>query len=713
MKKLLLGVVSLWLILAPPALAANVNIDGLPAASSVGGTDLYECEQSGTNNKCTPAQLSVYLNALISCDCTVSANVITCTKTNGTAFGALATLTPGSNVATALGIAVGSAGSVVTNGGALGTPSSGSGAHLTALNASNLASGTVAAAIGGAGTVTGALKGSGAGVVTQAACSDLSNGATGCSTAIGTSGATIGLLNAANTWSAAQTFGASDIVLTGGSGCATFTAGVLSSTGSACGGSGSPGGTSGQVQYNNAGSFGGFTVGGDATLNTGTGSLIVTKTNGTAFGALATVTPGTGVAALLAGASSGTGGPAGTTSPVFTTPNLGTPSALVGTNISGTGASFTAGHVTTNANLTGDVTSSGNATTLATVNSNVGSFGSATNCTSVTVNAKGLITAASQTACAPPFSAVTGNATLAQLPTLSANSIYINPTGSTAPPQSIAVPACANDGVHGLVYVNGTGLQCASLTTGGGGTVTSVATGCGISGGPITTTGTITANLVARNTTTTTDTITSSDCGSAVTENNASAVAVAITTSGFASGNYFTVKDLGAGIATYTPSSGTIDGSATLVCKQNQSADLYFDGTNYKTLSNTCGLGALATVTPGTGVAAAAANALSSAGGLTGTIASGTAVLGTTLIASGACATVVTVTATNVATTDTVSFGYNGDPTAVTGYGASATGAVLTVYPYPTANNVNVKVCNSTASSITPGAMTLNWRVVR
>lgn len=46
--------------------------------------------------------------------------------------------------------------------------------------------------------------------------------------------------------------------------------------------------------------------------------------------------------------------------------NLGTPSALVGTNISGTAASLTAGSVTTNANLTGDVTSSGNATTIAT-----------------------------------------------------------------------------------------------------------------------------------------------------------------------------------------------------------------------------------------------------------------------------------------------------------------------------------------------------------
>lgn len=39
------------------------------------------------------------------------------------------------------------------------------------------------------------------------------------------------------------------------------------------GGGGTPGGASGQVQFNNAGVFGGVTLGGDATLNTGTGAL--------------------------------------------------------------------------------------------------------------------------------------------------------------------------------------------------------------------------------------------------------------------------------------------------------------------------------------------------------------------------------------------------------------------------------------------------------
>lgn len=46
--------------------------------------------------------------------------------------------------------------------------------------------------------------------------------------------------------------------------------------------------------------------------------------------------------------------------------------------------------------------------TLATVNANVGSFGSATNCPTFTTNAKGLLTAASQTACTPAIGNVTG-----------------------------------------------------------------------------------------------------------------------------------------------------------------------------------------------------------------------------------------------------------------------------------------------------------------
>ena len=84
---------------------------------------------------------------------------------------------------------------------------------------------------------------------------------------------------------------------------------------------------------------------------------------------------GTGIATFLATPSSdnlrsavtdetGSGALVFATSPTLVTPNLGTPSTLVGTNITGTAAGLTAGNVTTNANLTGAVTSVGNATSL-------------------------------------------------------------------------------------------------------------------------------------------------------------------------------------------------------------------------------------------------------------------------------------------------------------------------------------------------------------
>ena len=71
------------------------------------------------------------------------------------------------------------------------------------------------------------------------------------------------------------------------------------------------------------------------------------------------------------------------TSPTLVTPALGTPSALVGTNITGTAAGLTAGTVTTNANLTGGVTSVGNAATVVTNANLTGAVTSIGNATSL------------------------------------------------------------------------------------------------------------------------------------------------------------------------------------------------------------------------------------------------------------------------------------------------------------------------------------------
>jgi hypothetical protein len=97
---------------------------------------------------------------------------------------------------------------------------------------------------------------------------------------------------------------------------------------------------------------------------------------------------------------------------------------------------------------------------------------------------------------------------------------------------------------------------------------------------------------------------------------------------------------------------------------------------------------------------------------VTQTIASGAKALATSAISSAACTSAQTDTATGTATTDTIMATFNGDPTGVTGF-VPLTAGMLTIIVYPTSGTVNFKVCNNTGSSITPGAITLNWRVVR
>jgi len=107
---------------------------------------------------------------------------------------------------------------------------------------------------------------------------------------------------------------------------------------------------------------------------TGASTAANARTNlgAAASGANSDITSLTGLTTALTVAQGGTGTTTSTgsgnvvlsTSPTLVTPSLGTPSALVGTNITGTAAGLTAGSVTTNANLTGAVTSTGNATSL-------------------------------------------------------------------------------------------------------------------------------------------------------------------------------------------------------------------------------------------------------------------------------------------------------------------------------------------------------------
>ena len=198
----------------------------------------------------------------------------------------------------------------------------------------------------------------------------------------------------------------------------------------------------------------------------------------------------------------------------------------------------------------------------------------------------------------------------------------------------------------------------------------------------------------------TTYTVAVTDRASYVSFSNASAIAVTLPqagSSGFGN-NFVTVAcDIGAGTATITPTTSTISYStgnsytsaaSSMALTTGQCAWIYTDNTNYFAILR--------------GAASAG----------TTTIASGTSAMGTSAISSGTCATVVTTSASGVATTDAIIATPNTDPTAVTGY-APAAGGSLYIQAWPTANNVNFKVCNNTSGSLTPSALTMNWRVVR
>ena len=94
------------------------------------------------------------------------------------------------------------------------------------------------------------------------------------------------------------------------------------------------------------------------------------------------------------------------------------------------------------------------------------------------------------------------------------------------------------------------------------------------------------------------------------------------------------------------------------------------------------------------------------------TVGSGTITLNPGAVASGSCSSAATVTISGTATTDNVLLDFAADPTGTTGYIPSSSG-MITLIKYPTTNTVNVKACNNTGSSITPGSVTLNARVTR
>lgn len=190
-----------------------------------------------------------------------------------------------------------------------------------------------------------------------------------------------------------------------------------------------------------------------------------------------------------------------------------------------------------------------------------------------------------------------------------------------------------------------------------------------------------------RATTTTSEALANSDQNKLVTFSNAAAVACTIAQAGsggnFAAGWAVSLRNLGAGTVTCTPTTSTVDGATTFILLPGQGLDLYSDGTNYFTQ-----------------------------GGRGTIVAKGTLALATSAISSATCATEQTLTVAGLVTTDVTIGSFNGDPTGVTGYVPLTSGA-LTIFVYPKAGSIGVKVCNYTTGSITPGAITLNLSAVR
>lgn len=121
---------------------------------------------------------------------------------------------------------------------------------------------------------------------------------------------------------------------------------------------------------------------------------------------------------------------------------------------------------------------------------------------------------------------------------------------------------------------------------GGSGTVTSITASCGLSGGTITTSGTI-SNSIAIDSQTGSGAyaIPSSDCGKSLQRNNTSAVSDTIAQAGtgsFTTGWYADYQCIGAGGCTITPTTSTINGAASLVLVQGQGVGIVSDGTNYR-----------------------------------------------------------------------------------------------------------------------------------
>lgn len=335
--------------------------------------------------------------------------------------------------------------------------------------------------------------------------------------------------------------------------------------------------------------------------------------------------------------------------------------------------------------------------------------------------------------------------TLAKLATQATNTVLGNATSGTAVPTALAVSSCST-AESALRWTTNTGFGCNTSITAAAvpaSGLTGSTLAAGVTASSLTSVGTLTGGTLNTGVTINAANVTWSGVIPGVS------VATVANASGSPSATFGVMKCDG---TTVTCSSGVVtaiggvatsvqvgttpvtSGTTTRVLYDNAGVlgEYVVSGSGSVCMTTSCSMTTPALGTPsavvltsgtglpistgvsglGTGVATALAVNGGSAGAVAVVIATGTKALATGAISSATCTTAQTDTATGAATTDVADVTFASDPTAVTGYSPATTG-MLTIIVWVTSNTLNIKVCNNTGASITPGAISLNWRVRR